>query len=147
MVSYINFLNGGIAPALKIEEAYKNRDRGAYAPLPHHRTCGSASGGSVKCDEVGIVLGNFLVRTVANKRCSRRDEPVVIWIAARVPNLFLQRERPSILRPLSLSGFRSGSVASAIASTQFVASASAAMRPSSPYVFGHQPSYSSSPIQ
>ena len=30
----------------------RNRDRGAYAPLPHHRTCGSASGGSVKYDEV-----------------------------------------------------------------------------------------------
>jgi hypothetical protein len=28
-----------------------NRDRGAYAPLPHHRTCGSASGGSAKCDD------------------------------------------------------------------------------------------------
>jgi hypothetical protein len=125
----------------------KNRDRGAFTPLPHHRTCGSASGGSVKCDEVGIVLESFLVRTVAIGRCSRQDEPVVSSIVARVPNLSRRHEWPSILKPLLLLGSRIGSVAFSTVSTRFAASDAVAMRQRSPYAFGHQPSHNSSPIR
>ena len=31
---------------------------GYHTPLPHHRTCGSASGGSVRSDEVRTALGS-----------------------------------------------------------------------------------------
>ena len=129
----------------RTRQRFWNRDRGAYAPLPHHRTCGSASGGSVKCDEVGIVPENSPVRTVANRHCSARDEPVAIWTAAMVPNSSLQRERPSILKPLLLLDSRIGSVVSSIVSTRFVASAGAAICQSQPYALGHQPGHNSSP--
>ena len=124
-----------------------NRDRGAYAPLPHHRTCGSASGGSVKYDEVRIVLENFPVQTVANKRYSKHDEPNAIWIAAKFLNSSRRFEWPSVLRPLLPLGSRVGSVASSIVSTRSVASDVASMRLASPYVLDYLPSHNSSPIR
>ena len=119
----------------------------ANRPLSHHRTCGSASGGSVKYDEVGIVLRNSPVRIVASGHCSRRDELAAIWIAAMVLNSFRQREWPSILIPLSLSGSRIGSVASSIASTRFVASDVATIYLGASYVLDRLPRHSSLPIQ
>ncbi len=116
-----------------------NRDRGADAPLPHHRTCGSASGGSVKCDEFGIVSRNSSVRILTNRCCSMRDVPAAIWTFAMAQGLYLQHVRPSILKPLVCAGSRVGSAVSSIVSTLFVASDGAAMRQIEPYVFGYPP--------
>jgi len=78
-------------------------------------------------------------------RFSTHDELVAIWIAAMSLNSYRQLEQPSILKLLSPLGFRIGSVAFSIVSTQFVASAAVAFRQSQPYAFGRQPRHNSLP--
>jgi len=122
--------------------ALVNRDRGAYAPLPHHRTCGSASGGSVKYDEFDIAQESFSVQTLANRCCLRRDEPAAILKAATFPSSSHLRVQPSILKLHVLSGWRTGFAASSIVSTLFVAFGGAAFRQIESYAFDHLPRHS-----
>ena len=63
-------------------------------------TCGSASGGSVKYDEVGIVGGSSLDQVLASRRCSAPGVEAAKPIDASSPCWFLRYEWPSTLRPL-----------------------------------------------
>ncbi len=84
------FRNGLITPRSLVLLLYKgawNRDRGKPhgSPLPHHRTCGSASGGSFRYDEVGILVGNSSDRVAPNTHCSALCEAAVRQINASSP--------------------------------------------------------------
>ncbi len=114
-------------------------------PLPHHRTCGSASGGSVRYDEDYIALGSSLSRLVASTYCSMPDVPAVSWTSATFLNFLLQLELPNIQTRLSLSDSCIGFAAFSTVSTPSASFAFVTKRRVLSYASWHPPMHNNSP--